>query len=70
MIEVDQSNHKYLCVTIDGSGELPDGHRTTISLQHEQGIELHRQLTEYYGRIEGAKIVEKRKGLIAKLLRI
>jgi len=67
MIEVEQENKKYLTVVIDGSGETVDGHRTVISLQHEQGLELHRQLTEYYGKLEGAKLERRRPGFFKRL---
>ena len=67
MIQVDADEKKYLCIIIDGSGEVVEGHRTVVSMQHEQGIELHRQLTAYYGTLEGAKMERRKAGFLKRL---
>ena len=66
MLEVEMDNKKYLCIVIESLGDTPEGCRTVISIQHDQGLELHRQLTEYYGRLEGAKM-ECKRGFFHKL---
>lgn len=67
MIAVDQDEKKYLCIVIDGSGEVVEGHRTVVSMQHEQGMELYRQLVEYYGRLEGVKLDRRKAGFFKRL---
>lgn len=65
MLEVDMDEKRALVIAID------DGHRTTLSLQHEDGLELWRLLKEYYGQLhygQGTDETPQEKGLFEKLL--
>ncbi len=50
MIEVDMEEARHLIVVADGVGV-----RTVIKMEHADGVDLLRQLTEFYGRIEFGK---------------
>ena len=45
-VEVDASTSKYLILVFDS------GHRTTVSVEHTDGLELLLQLKSYYSNIE------------------
>ena len=45
-VEIDKDEGRYLTIVFE------TGHRITISLDHNDGMELHSQLAEYYGKIE------------------
>ena len=62
MVEVDKFTMKYLIIAIE------DGHRTTISLSHDDGRDLYLQLHTYYGKVETV-IREKTESLGDKLKR-
>jgi hypothetical protein len=65
MISVDHDEQRALVIAVD------DGHRTTLTLAHQDGVLLLQHLTEYYGRIEyghGTDEPADKKGLLARLL--
>jgi len=65
VITVDHDESRMLVIAAE------DGHRTTLTLGHEDGVQLLQELTEYYGRLEyghGTDEQAKRKGLLEKLI--
>ena len=46
MITIDDGEKKYCMIIVDN--EDNQGHRTTLSLPHEDGLELRAQLNAYY----------------------
>ncbi len=63
-VEIDHTERRALVIAVD------DGHRTTITLQHQDGVELFKQIQEYYGRLEfgqGDETPDK-KGLLARMI--
>lgn len=65
MIEVDLEEKRALVIAVD------DGHRTTLSLQHEDGLELWRLIKEYYGTLEygqGTDDKATEKGLFDRVM--
>jgi hypothetical protein len=64
MITVDMDEQRALVIAVD------DGHRTTLSLAHQDGVELLQAMQEYYGRLEyghGTDTPADKKGLLARL---
>jgi hypothetical protein len=63
MITVDMDESRAVVIAVD------DGHRTTLTLQHQDGVELLQHLTEYYGRLEYGQgdITPDKPGLLARL---
>lgn len=66
MIEVDMDETRQLLIIADGVGT-----RTTLTIPHQDGFELLKQLTEYYGRLEFGHSDETptKQGLMARLLK-
>lgn len=64
MIEVDMDENRALVIAVD------DGHRTTLSLQHEDGLQLWKLIKEYYGRLEYGQDTDEQpteKGLYERI---
>lgn len=64
MITVDMDTTDSVIIVVD------DGHRTTLTLAHQDGADLLNQLNEYYGRQEWGQGTDEKpdkKGLIARL---
>jgi len=62
-VDVDNSTTKYLVLVFES------GHRTTVSLDHTEGLELSIKLREYYGNIEvGAIKAESEKKTLLNTL--
>lgn len=67
MIEVDKDEHRHCVIVVDGVGT-----RTVLSIPHADGVELLKQLTEFYGQIEyghGTDETPKQEGLLARLFK-
>lgn len=67
MIEVDLEEARHLILVADGVGI-----RTVLKMEHEDGVDLLRQLTEYYGRKEYGKDINDfehptKRGLMSRL---
>lgn len=64
MIDIDMEETRQLVIIVN------DGHRTTITVAHPEGIELYRKINEYYGRLEygaGTDELPTKKGLFERL---
>lgn len=64
MITIDYEEKRVLIIAVD------DGHRTTLSLQHQDGLELWKQIKEYYGILEygqGTDDKATEKGLFERI---
>lgn len=66
MISVDFEERSALIIAVE------DGHRTTITLAHQDGVILLQKLTEYYGQLEFGQGTDERpvqKGFISRLVK-
>lgn len=64
MLKIDMEETRHLMLIID------DGHRTTVTLAHQDGIKLFQDIQEYYGRLQYGHGTDEKptsKGLLARL---